>query len=205
MNRRFKLIIKLVLIISCGCFILIEYFTATLFDAPKGYYGVPAISTDYPDLNMNIQQVVDDGSRIYILFDSYRRIVQVYDLNGKYQHTLFFYSNYDNGVFTVATEENTLYVEDECGNVYIFIDGVFDRFYKTGEASLLLADIEFDWKYSSEQYEIRNGSLWKHTSNGEVCLIEQKSSRTKSISLLLIAVLFVVTLIDLIYRKAEHQ
>lgn len=173
-----------------------EYFTDPLLHAPEGYYGIPTSSTDYPDLSMEIQQVVEDGSRIYVLFASSKRIIQVYDLDGQYQSTLFFYSHYDNGAFQVTTEANTLYVADECENVYVFRDGLFEQFYKEDEAVEHLIDIDFDWRYSSESYMIRNGSVWKKTPNGDVCVVERKNSPVMGMGVLLIAAFVIAVCID---------
>ena len=58
---------------------------------PEAYYGKPVVSQEYPQINLSIEQVVEVGQYLYVLHHHSNGIVQVYDLSGTYQHTLFFY------------------------------------------------------------------------------------------------------------------
>lgn len=166
-NALKKIIFFALLIVA----LLTLYFRNPLVNAPKGLYGVPAVSTDYPQLSMNVLQVVEDGSHIYILYNSSTRIVQMYDLEGNYECSFFFYS-FPNGEFILAAEKDTLYVEDERGNVYEFNDGQFKHFYDQNEFSEQLENIQFDRGASSASYSIRNKDVWRTLPEGEICVIE---------------------------------
>lgn len=147
-----------------------------LKDAPQGGYGHPAISDDYPDLDQNqkINQVLDDGSRIYTLSWYGKRLVQVYDMDGNYEKTLFFQSMSNNGQFVIATEEDTLYVQDEKRNVYVFHDGEFVEFLKEDEARKELKHINFNDSHSKSGYIVKNHSVWRVAESGNICIIEGK-------------------------------
>lgn len=193
-----------VLVFACICFILVLYYcTDPLIDAPKGYYGVPAVSTNYPQLNMNIQQVVDDGDRIYVLFNSNKRIVQVYDMDGAYQNTLFFYSHYDNGAFSIVANDGVLYVRDEPGNIYVFRNGTFSEFYQEKEIPAYLDSVKFDWRISSEAYEVRDRSVWKVSQEEEVCIIDMEANAPSKKHHVYLFALFIPLFILLINFKRK--
>lgn len=147
--------------------------------APQGGYGRPATSDEYPDLDFGIWQVMDDGDRVYVLFSSHSRIIQVYNMEGIYEKTLFFQRQSNNGKFFIATEEGTLYVKDEAGNVYVFYDGEYIRFVRKSEAAKTFSHINFRIMDSSGSYIVKGRSVWRVSEPNNVCIIEGKAELTR--------------------------
>ena len=164
------------------CILAWTNYTDPLKDAPEAGYGHPALSYGYPDLDIGILQVMDDGSRIYVLSSSGNRIVQIYDMGGKYEKTVFFQRMSNNGMFTIATEKNTLFVRDEKRNVYIFSGGEFDRFLKEDEVQKELRHIAFQSGISQSGYVVKNGSVWRVSELESVCVIEGKTVQSQIIA-----------------------
>lgn len=163
---KFFLIIPLLIFM----FFIRVFDTAPSRSNPKRLYGVPVISTEYPNLQYSgIDQVVDDGHRMYIMYSSNNGIVQVCDMQGTYLHTLFFRCDL-NGGFFLATKEDTLYVEDMSGAVYRFYGGSFDRFLEREDARAQWGHIDF--RSPSDNYELRGSELWRISPNEEVCVIK---------------------------------
>ncbi len=191
---------KIAIIVLC-VFIIVTLFlnlkTGISYNAPEAYYGIPAISTDYPNPGLNVMQVVDDGSYVYILYTNNRGIVQVCDLSGNYRKTIFFYSHM-NGGFTLAVEGNTLYVRDERSNVYTFVGGEFDSFLEKQEADKILSHIEFVPRQSFDHYEVKGGSVWRVLPEGKICILKQsKGARVATSSIGFIACITVISFVRL--------
>lgn len=177
---------KIAIIVLC-VFIIVTLFlnlkTGISYNAPESYYGIPAVSTDFPSPGLDVAQVVDDGSYVYILYTNNRGIVQVCDLSGNYRKTIFFYSHM-NGGFTLAVEGNTLYVRDERSNVYTFVGGEFDSFLEKQEADKILSHIAFIPRKSFDYYEVKGGSVWRVLPEGKICILKQsKGARVATSSI----------------------
>ena len=138
---------------------------------PEAYYGKPVVSKEYPQINLSIEQVVEAGQYLYVLHHHSNGIVQVYDLSGTYQHTLFFYCH-EKGGFSLAADDQFVYVQDMRNHVYVLTDGAFISFLERAEAERQLNDIDFRSGASSEGYEIRSNGVWRTTESGEQCIIE---------------------------------
>ena len=137
---------------------------------PKPYYATPAVSGEYPELEMDADTVVEAGEYLYVLLSPAQGIVQVYDLSGTYRQTLFF-DCHNNGCFSLAASGETAYVRDKVGNVYVLNNGEFDRFLKKSDLSELPKGLDFHATSSSEGYEIRKNTVWRITVEGEECII----------------------------------
>lgn len=175
MNRRkyFRFQWGTIFPVICILAVLIQSaYSDPLKDAPKGGYGRPAVSKEYSNLHPGIWQVLDDGFRMYVLSSSGERFIQVYDMEGNYEKTLFFQSLSANGKFFIATKENILYVMDEDGNVYIFQGGEFIRFLKDSDAEKELSHIDFRIRDSSGGYIVKNRSVWRISEPENICIIE---------------------------------
>ena len=147
-------------------------------DDTKGFphqkYGEPVIFSRESNMpHTSIDQIVEDGERLYILFDKFDGIVQVYDPDGNYQQTMSFYAH-RNGAFSIAAEGDWFYVRDENHNLYTFRNGVFISFTERESAAGLTRDIDFE--ANSPNYAVRRGSVWKLTGGEAVCVIRRPLS-----------------------------
>ena len=138
---------------------------------PEAYYGKPVVSQEYPQINLSIEQVVEVGQYLYVLHHHSNGIVQVYDLSGTYQHTLFFYCH-EKGGFSLAADDQFVYVQDMRNHVYVLMDGAFISFLERAEAERQLNDIDFRSGASSAGYEIRSNGVWRISESSEQCIIE---------------------------------
>ena len=87
------------------------YSTSSHNAYPEAAYGKPAVSTEYPQMDISMEQVVEAGQYLYVLHHHSNGIVQVYDLGGTYLHTLFFYCHGKGGFFLAfLTFENKLWL-----------------------------------------------------------------------------------------------
>ena len=116
------------------------------------------------------QQIVDDGRFIYILVDDHKGVVQVYNTNGTYQNSIAFYSHL-NGAFRIAVFEETFYVCDKQGSLYLFQNGNFVEFLSYMKAEAFRKSVDFE--QNSSKYCIEKGSVWEKIRDGNVCIIER--------------------------------
>lgn len=168
---RLLFIIALLLLIAFSCW---QCSTIDGDSPPDRLYGKPVISTDSPEIS-SMEAVVDDGQRLYVLYTHLNGIIQVYDLNGNYQHTLYFYCH-QHGGFSIAAEETTVYVKDMDGNLYIFEDGEFQSFVYEKHIQGLLDSVDFSKQ--SEDYVIREDGLYKKTESVEQCIVSLENQKT---------------------------
>lgn len=179
------------------------YFNSPHKTFPEAYYGEPTVSIEYPQIDISIDQVVEVGQYLYVLHHHSNGIVQVYDLTGAYQHTLFFYCHTKGG-FSLATDGYYLYVEDMRGNVYALKDGEFDHFLEKSEAKKQLVDMDFRSLTSSVNYEIRTNAIWRITEDGEQCIIE--SSKPNGIFVDSLSILVPCTfIIVMLYQRRKSK
>ena len=163
---------------------------------PEASYGKPIASTEYPQIDISIEQVVEGGQYLYVLLHHSNGIVQVYDLCGAYQHTLFFYCHTKGG-FSLATDGNNIYVQDKRANVYVLHNGEFDYFLEENEAKDRLGDMDFRSRTSSAHYEIRANAIWRVAEDGEWCIIESFASNDYSAGglLLMACITFIIVIL----------
>ena len=168
----------LALILMAGCILLVCLSYRKPY--PKTHYATPAVSDQYPELEMDADTVVEAGEYLYVLLSPGEGIVQVYDLSGTYRHTLFFDCHL-NGGFSLAAFGETAYVQDMVGNVYVLNNGEFDRFLKKSDLSELPEGLDFYATSSSEGYEIRKNTVWRITVEGEECIIPASTVSIRTI------------------------
>lgn len=133
--------------------------------------GVPLVYEDASALNHEpIEQIVDDGQYLYLLFGFHDGIVQIYDTNGNYQKTIAFYSH-QNGAFRIAVANGLFYVRDKRGNLYLFNNGEFDHFFGYQENEWLRKSIDFD--ATSTDYVVKMESVWRINGEEDICVVER--------------------------------
>lgn len=179
------------------------YSTSPHRSYPEAYYGKPVVSKEYPQINLSMEQVVEAGQYLYVLHHHSNGIVQIYDLDGTYQHTLFFYCH-GKGGFSLAADGQYVYVQDMRNNVYILVCGDFDSFMERAEVEQQLRDIDFRSGASAANYEIRSNGVWRIKETGESCIIESSAAdrhHAESFLIVVCVAFAVVTLYQ--YRKRK--
>ena len=142
---------------------------------PVTLSNVPSYSTEFENERFySVDTLVELGERIYILPGRGRGFVQVFDLDGTYQYSMFFL-DHDNGGFSLGTDGEYVYVRDKRCNIYVFLNDAFLKYERREEAEERPAQI---WE-STPGYEIRGQDLW-HASDGCEELVIQNliASRT---------------------------
>lgn len=138
---------------------------------PQRRYFEPVSSDEFGEERFNsISQIVEAGDNLYILPNNHNGFIQVYDLTGSYRHSLFFTESM-NGVFTMACEDGLFYVQDQTGNVYVFLNGEFQEYVKRETAMTRFAHIGFVWRGSSREYQFRGKDLWRIAGGQETLVI----------------------------------
>lgn len=140
---------------------------------PKLSYGTPTVQTEPVDLDRcKFLQIVDDGSYMYVLSNRPCECVLVFDLDGNYQCTYYFYNEFK-GILQLAADNGQLFVADAKKNVYIFENNEYVSFLSAEDASHILSEYEFGKTH--KVYEIKFVSLWRHTSDGLECVIQRSA------------------------------
>lgn len=135
---------------------------------PVTLSNAPSYSSDFEDRKSYfIDTLVEFEDRIYILPNSGQGFVQVYDLLGTYQYSMFFLEH-RNGGFFLGTDGEYLYVKDKRSNVFVFQNGQFLRYEKREHAEKRPAGL---WQ-STPGYEIRGRDLWRVSDDREALIIE---------------------------------
>ena len=137
---------------------------------PERQYAMPVVSTEFPRLNISIEQVLQDDRYIYVLLHHSNGVVQVYDLEGDYQFSLFFYCH-GHGGFSLALADNTLYVQDMRENVYVLKNGEFQCFVEAVDARSVFSELDFKSRDTSSDFEIRSSSVWRISGEEAVCVV----------------------------------
>lgn len=133
--------------------------------------GIPNISREYsPLVKYSIDQIVTTEEYVYILYGEHDGNVQVFDRNGIYQYSAYFFAHI-NGVFRIAAKGDLLYVCDNQYNVYVMQNGELKEFIHNYCAVELLETIDF--YASSTEYVVRMGSVWRIADKMETCIIER--------------------------------
>ena len=136
-----------------------------------GKEGTPLFLVRSDDILLTgISQIVSDSNNIYILYGTYS-VVQVYGMDGSYQHSLSVY-NHANGLTEIAVKNNRFYICDKVSNIYIFENGSFVEFITREESADLRKSLSFG--ASSAAYDVRSGSVWYIPDHTEAyCIIER--------------------------------
>lgn len=138
---------------------------------PVRFSNRPVFSTEFGDKKpYTVDQITEAGDYLYVLPSAYDGFIQVYDLSGNYQHTLFFQEE-PNGAFMMAAEGDTFYVQDESGDLFVFRNGEFQEYVKRKIAKDRYAHIGFVWQSSTPGYVIRGTDLWRVSADKEELVI----------------------------------
>ena len=160
--------------LSCLVILLIlsyyNYYNSYPKAFPERVYGQPVVASNYGNLNISIEQVVQDDTYIYAMLHHSNGVVQVHDLDGNYQFSLFFYCH-GKGGFSLAFADNILYVQDMRDNVYVFERGEFRAFVKADDAKKQFPELNFKIQEITEGYEIESGCVWRVADGERVCII----------------------------------
>lgn len=128
---------------------------------PVRFSGRPVFSAEFEDKKpYTVDQIIEAGEYLYVLPNDTDGFVQVYDLKGSYQHSLFFPEE-SNGVFRMAAEGNAFYFRNQSSDVFVFRDGAFLEYVPWKLARERFAHIDFEGHGSSPGYEIRGTDLWR--------------------------------------------
>lgn len=138
---------------------------------PVRFATRPVFSTEFEDRKpYAIDQLIEAGEYLYVLPVNNKGFIQVYDLMGNYQHSLFFLEE-SKGAFTMAAEGDTFYVENKSGDVFVFRDGEFQEYVQRKHAKDRFAHIEFVWQESTPGYVLRGTDLWRVSADREELVI----------------------------------
>lgn len=140
---------------------------------PKLSYGTPTVQTEPVDLDRcKFLQIVDDGSYMYILSNRPCECVLVFDLDGNYQCTYYFYNEFK-GILQLAADNGQLFVADAKRNLYIFENNKYVRFLSAQDAAHILS--EYDFGRTQEKYEIKFVSVWRNNGQNSECVIQRSA------------------------------
>lgn len=179
------------------------YSTSSHNAYPETAYGKPTASTEYPKMDISMEQIVEAGQYLYVLHHHSNGIVQVYDLSGTYLHTLFFYCHGKGGFF-LAADGQYVYVQDMRNNVYILTGGEFDSFLEKADAEQQLQDIDFHSGASSANYEIRSDGIWRVEETGEQCIIESSANNRRTVDSLFLLV-YIAFAVIMLYQCRKRK
>ncbi len=109
--------------------------------------------------------------RIYVLLEPTSHTLQVYDRQGNYCHTYFFYDGFRNGRLMLAAKGDCVYLADERFNIYLFRQGCFEE-YLTGEAAIGVRDeVSFQPQCNTEGFWIQGNGVWSDVAGEANCII----------------------------------
>lgn len=201
-----KLVIALLVVLWLFSFAAKIAKDDTLPEAAPRNLGTPIITNTYSPLEgSSIDQIVETDHYVYILFGEHDGNVQVFNKNGEHMYSAYFYTHL-NGAFSIAADEDILYVRDERHNVYALQEGKLLYFAQQGSEASDINGLRFDTTSSS--YFVWMGSVW-HVANGEkTCFLQRPiSSALYQDNFLFIATLLLVLIIGIIrlyYRNKKY-
>lgn len=138
---------------------------------PQTSYGVPVVQTEPVNIDRcKFLQIVDDGSRLYVLSNRPKECILVFDLDGNYQCTYYIYIE-SKGSLKIAADNGQLYVADAKRNVYIFKNNELVTFLPAREAVHMMD--QYDFGKTQEKYYLNFGSIWRSDDQGEVCVVRR--------------------------------
>ena len=141
---------------------------------PDAIWGKPVVFEDDSVMpHSGIEQVVSDGQRVYVLYDSEKGVVQVYDCGGTYLHSMRLYKHM-NGAFSMPAEGDMLYIKDYHGDIYAFKNGEFSEFLRNEAADAIKEEIPHSiFEQNTQGYEVRSGSVWRIDGDTQTCIISR--------------------------------
>lgn len=157
------------LLLLMFCVLIINVVTSERKQSrePIRFTDRPVFSTEFEDRKpYAFDQIIEAGEYLYVLPVNNNGFIQVYDLMGNYRHSLFFLEE-SKGVFTMAAEGDTFYVENQSGDVFVFRNGEFLEYVQRKQAKERFEHIEFVWQGSTPGYVIRGTDLWRVSADGE--------------------------------------
>ena len=126
-----KKILILIILLLCVLNIIMKPQNDTK-DFPDAVWGTPITFVNNTIMpHSDIEQIVADDARVYVLYGSENGVVQVFDLEGTYLYSWRLYTHL-NGGFRMVAINNVLHIQDYHGDIYAFRDGEFVAFL-TGE------------------------------------------------------------------------
>lgn len=178
MNKyKFSQVLEVAVYILIGVFLVMAVMCSEFSDdtVSKPMYGIPTVYQKENEINTkSIDQIVDDGQRVYLLLNDQDGIVQVYDTDGNYLHSMKFFHSQVNGVFRIAVYDDILYVSDQQENLYLFDDGDFVEFIPYTDGTKIRKSISFE--NNSDNYVLRNSKIWRVDGSNDVCIIDRPAA-----------------------------
>ena len=151
------------------CILLISAVTSERerSSEPVRFSNKPVFSTEFGDRKpYAIDQIIEAGEYLYVLPDDTAGFVQVYDLKGSYQHSLFFLEE-TKGVFRMAAEGDTFYFRNQSSDVFVFRNGEFIEYVQWKTARERFPHVDFERRSSTPGYVIRGTDLWRVSADRE--------------------------------------
>lgn len=172
LSEKWKTILERSVLIAIGVLLLGLYIAnASQKESAEVAPGIPLVYSNQNEIaRKSIDQIVDDGERIYLLLNDHEGIVQIYDATGIYLNSVAFF-NHINGAFRIAVADGVFYVCDKQGNLYLFPNGTFSEFIDNQTGAELRREINFE--QSSTKYILHKGSVWSVTGDDKVCVISR--------------------------------
>ena len=214
--RKMLLILRnATIIIGVVCFLLsfIEpiYSEITMNHA---YAGKPQkISKEEPCYFSEITSCAVAGDTLYILMDTTQELI-CYSLDGVYLHS-FTYASYQNGRAELHRKANTLYLEDQEHNFYLFENGEFTQYLHATINAPQIEKIENEFDDRTKQavaedgsrFFIKKASLWRESRSGLQEILHRPVWTMllyrKNLLLLTLACTLVCLLICTVLKKAK--
>ena len=134
---------------------------------PVRFSSKPVFSTEFGDRKpYAIDQIIEAGEYLYVLPSDHAGFVQVYDLKGTYQHSLFFLEK-RNGGFSMASEGDIFYFRNQSSDVFVFRNGEFIEYVQWKTARERFPHVDFERQSSTPGYVIRGTDLWRVSADRE--------------------------------------
>lgn len=143
-------------------------------DFPDAVWGTPITFVNNTIMpHSDIEQIVADDARVYVLYGSENGVVQVFDLEGTYLYSWRLYTHL-NGGFHMAVKGDSLYIQDYHADIYVFRNGEFVEFLSDEKTDTIMAAIPFSkFEENTEGYVVKNGSVWYVSGDVNRCVIER--------------------------------
>ena len=136
-------------------------------EEPVRFSQKPVFSTEFGGRKpYAVAQIIEAGEYLYVLPSDHAGFVQVYDLKGTYQHSLFFLEE-TKGAFRMAAEGDTFYFRNQSSDVFVFRNGEFIEYVQWKTARERFPHVDFERRSSTPGYVIRGTDLWRVSADRE--------------------------------------
>ena len=136
-------------------------------EEPVRFSQKPVFSTEFGGRKpYAVAQIIEAGEYLYVLPSDHAGFVQVYDLKGTYQHSLFFLEK-RNGGFSMASEGDIFYFRNQSSDVFVFRNGEFIEYVQWKTARERFPHVDFERRSSTPGYVIRGTDLWRVSADRE--------------------------------------